>query len=769
MATSISHRIDDLLARMTLDEKLAQLTSCWMYELLTDRALDPKKIAVRLKHGIGQITRPGGGSGMPPEKVARMVNQIQRFLVEQTRLGIPALPHEESCCGALVLGGTMFPQPIGVASTFQPELAEEMARAIRRQLLAIGARQALAPVLDLARDPRWGRVEETYGEDPTLAAHFGIAYVRGLQGEDLRQGVMATGKHFVGHSASQGGLNCGPVHLGWYELHDLYLTPFHAAIQEANLASIMNAYPELDGEVVAASRHLLTHLLRERLGFDGLVVSDYDAISMIHSYHFVAPNMSAAAVLALQAGIEVELPTSTAYGDPLRAALEAGALDMEIVDQAVRRHLQKKFELGLFDNPYVDEKRAAEVFDTPQDRALAREIARRSLVLLKNDGLLPLSRSLRSLAVIGPNAHQWRNLLGDYSYVAHYELVAHLIGTTPESEAEFREKGVHVVSVLEGIRALASPETRILYAPGCDNLDPDTQGIAEAVRLAEESDAVVLVLGDRSGLKPDCTCGETRDSASLRLPGAQHELARAILDTGKPVVVVLVTGRPYAITDLASRANAILQAWLPGEEGGTAIAEALFGDFNPGGRLPIAFPRSVGQVPIFYNHKPSGGRSNWYRDYVDESVEPLYPFGHGLSYTTFAYENLTISPTQATAGETVEIAVDVINTGSRQGEEVVQLYTRDEFASLPRPVKELKGYIRLALEPGERKQVTFHLPVNQLAFYDSNLQLVLEPGTIQVMVGSSSTAIHLQGSFEIVGSSNKTVERRVFTCPVTVQ
>ncbi len=769
MTISTSQQIDDLLTRMTLDEKLAQLTSCWMYELLTDRALDPKRMAARLKHGIGQITRPGGGSGMPPEKVARMINQIQRFLVEQTRLGIPALPHEESCCGALVLGGTMFPQPIGLASTFQPELAEQMARAIRRQLLAIGARQALAPVLDLARDPRWGRVEETFGEDPTLAAHFGTAYVRGLQGEDLRQGVMATGKHFIGHSASQGGLNCGPVHLGWYELHDTYLLPFQAAIQEAGLASIMNAYPELDGEVVAASRRMLTDLLREQLGFDGLVVSDYEAIPMIHNYHFAAPNPSAAAVLALQAGIDVELPTCNYYGDPLRAALEAGILRMEVVDRAVRRHLQKKFELGLFENPYVDEKRAAEVFDTPQDRALAREIARRSLILLKNDGLLPLSRSLRSLAVIGPNAHRGRNLMGDYSYDAHYELVAHLIGTTPEAETEFRERSVRVVSVLEGIRTLASPETRILYTMGCDNLDPDTRGIAEAVRLAEESDAVVLVLGDRSGLKPDCTCGETRDSATLRLPGVQHELARAILDTGKPVVVVLVTGRPYAIPDLDARASAILQAWMPGEEGGMAIAEALFGDFNPGGKLPITFPRSVGQIPIFYNSKPSGRRSNWYRDYVDESVDPLYPFGHGLSYTTFAYENLTISPAQVTSGETVEIAVDVINTGRRQGEEVVQLYTRDEFACVPRPVKELKGYIRLALEPGERKRVTFHLPVNQLAFYDPDLQLVLEPGRIQVMVGSSSEAIHLQGSFEIIGEGKMVISRRVFTYPLTVQ
>ncbi len=766
MTVPISQRIDDLLGRMTLDEKLAQLTSCWMQELLCDGILDPHKAAVRLQHGIGQVSRPGGRSTLPPQEVAKAANRLQRFLVEETRLGIPAILHEEGCCGAMVLGGTMYPQPLGLASTFQPELAEQMACVIRRQLLAIGARQALAPMLDLARDPRWGRVEETFGEDPILAAQLGMAYVRGLQGDDLSRGVMATGKHFVGHSASQGGLNCGPVHLGWHELNDLYLVPFQAAIQEAGLASIMSAYPELDGEVVAASRRLLTDLLRSRLGFDGLVVSDYDAIPMIHNYHHVAPDLRAAALLALRAGIEVELPTSTCYGDPLRAALEDGDLDMGSVDAAVRRHLEKKFELGLFDNPFVDEGRAQEAFERPQDRALAREIARRSLVLLKNDGLLPLSRSLRSLAVIGPNAHQGRNLLGDYSYAAQWELIPKEAGSN--SLACIEAKSRHVTTVLEGIRALVSRETRVEHAPGCENMNPDTRGIAEAVRIAREAEAVVLVLGDRSGLLPDCTCGETRDSAFLRLLGAQHELALSILDTGRPVAIVLITGRPYAVPDLASRASSILQAWLPGEEGGMAIAEVLFGDFNPGGKLPITFPRSVGQVPVSYDHKPSAMRSNWYVDYVDETVKPLYPFGHGLSYTTFAYENLSIAPEKASHEGTIDIGADIANTGNRRGEEVVQLYTRDEFASLPRPVKELRGYLRLALEPGERKRVIFHLPVSQLAIHDQELCLGVEAGRIQVMVGSSSEDIRLQGEFEIVGQGRVAIPRRVFVCPLHV-
>lgn len=762
MTASIQRRVQDLLARMTMDEKLAQLTSCWAHDLQTDGQLDDRKVAQHLQQGIGQITRPGGDTNLTPQEIARLTNRLQRFLLENTRLGIPAIFHEETCCGPMVRGGTIYPQPIGLASTFQPALAEAMTTAIRRQMLALGARQGLAPVLDLGRDPRWGRLEETFGEDPTLAAQFGIAYVRGLQGPSLNEGVMATGKHFVGHSASFGGLNCAPVQIGKHDLYEIYLAPFQAAIREASLASIMNAYPELDGEVVAASRRLLTDLLRGELGFDGVVVSDYEAIPLIHTYHRAAPDLRRAAVLALQAGIDVELPSASCYREHLRQALENGEVDMETIDRAVSRHLQKKFELGLFDHPYVDEGRVEEIFSDPQPRSLARQIARQSLVLLKNDGLLPLAPSLPTLAVIGPNAASGRNLLGDYSYPVQRELMAGVatLGAPPEDIA--------IVSVLEAIRTLA-PSVRLLYAPGCDNLDRDTGGIAEAVRLAEQAEAVVLVLGDRSGLMPHCTTGETRDSASLRLPGAQQELAQAILDTGKPVVVVLVTGRPYAIVELAERAGAILQAWLPGEEGGMAIAEALFGEVNPGGKLPVTFPRSVGQVPIFYGHKPSGSRSNWYGDYVDESVQPLYPFGHGLSYTTFTYEALRITPAQVTLNETVEISLQVSNSGSRRGDEVVQLYVCDEYASLPRPVKELKGFVRLTLDPGERRTITFHLPVNQLAFYDADLRLILEPGRILVMIGSSSADIRLNGEFEIVGARTMTVAQRVFTCPVSVR
>lgn len=767
MVATLHQRVEHLLARMTPEEKLAQLGSCWMHELQTDGHLDADKMRQRLWCGIGQITRPGGSSTLLPPELARAANQLQHFLIENTRLGIPAILHEESCCGPMLREGTMYPQPLGLASTFQPALAEAMANAIRCQLRAVGAHQGLAPVLDLCRDPRWGRTEETFGEDPTLIAHFGTAYIRGLQGPALTVGVLATGKHFIGHSGSQGGLNCAPVHVGWQELYDFFLGPFQAAISEAELAAMMNSYPELDGEVVAASRRILTTWLREELGFEGLVVSDYEAILMLKTYHYVASDLRRAAVLALQAGIDVELPTTVCYGEPLRQALEAGEISIELVNQAVRRHLQKKFELGLFDNPYVDEGRVAEIYTAAENRQLARHIARQSLVLLKNEGLLPLPRGLETLAVIGPNANAARSHLGDYSYAAQRELAAVQIegAQTPPMNALTNPP---IVTVLEGLRARLEPATRLLYARGCDNRDPDRSGIAEAVCVAQQADAVVLVLGDRSGLLPHCTTGETRDSATLRLPGVQEELAQAILDTGKPVAVVLITGRPYAIPELAARAGAILEAWLPGEEGGAAIAEALLGEFSPGGKLPITFPRSVGQLPIYYNHKPSALYSNWYGDYTDESVKPLYPFGHGLSYTTFEYEHLTITPAQATAGDIVDISLEVRNSGARCGDEVVQLYIHDEIASVPRPVKELKGYLRLTLNPGERRTVTFHLPMNQLAFYTHDFQLTLEPGRFEVLVGSSAEDIRLRGTLELTGVTPIRVARRVFTCPVTL-
>jgi len=765
---STEQRVSKLLSQMTLDEKLAQIGSYWMFELQTNGALDWNKVADKFKHGIGQITRVAGASTLDPVNAAKAANSLQRFLIEKTRLGIPAIIHEECCSGAMILGGTVYPQMLGLASTFQPELAERMTSAIRKQMLAIGARQGLAPVLDVARDPRWGRVEETFGEDPTLVSHFGMAYIKGLQTENLAKGVIATGKHFVGHSFSQGGLNCAPVHVGTREIFDTLLPSFQAAIRDAKLGSIMNSYPELDGEVVAASRRILTDLLRGQLGFDGVVVSDYEAITMLYNFHKVANSTSCAAGMALNAGIDVELPSVVCYGEPLKNALDNGDINIELVDIAVQRHLKKKFELGLFENSYVDENKVLEVFETSEQRKLAYDIACKSMILLKNDGFLPLQKTIRTLAVIGPNADAGRNQLGDYSYSAMRQLM-HLKAPEVDTNADIIAKyDVKITNVLDGIRTAVSSDSKVLYSKGCDSLSNDMSGFDNAVDLAKQADAVVLVLGDRSGLTPDCTTGETRDSADLKLPGVQEDLAKAILATGRPVAVVLINGRPYALPMLAEKANAILEAWLPGEEGGSAVADVLFGNVNPGGKLPITFPRSVGQVPIYYNAKPSGQKSHWYVDYVSEKVTPLYPFGHGLSYTAFEYSNLVIKQKVAAIGESVDILVDVKNVGKLAGDEVVQLYICDKVASTPRPTKELKGYQRVALNPGGTRTITFHLPVDQLAFYDNDLNLVVESGTINVMAGSSSEDIRLIDEFEIIGQKKTLIHERVFVCPVTM-
>jgi beta-glucosidase len=767
----INKKIDDLLSQMTLEEKIAQLRSYWMYDLQTLGVLDSKKVESYLALGIGQITRIGGASTYEPHEAIKIANQIQRFLKEKTRLGIPAIVHEECCVGLMAPGGSIFPEIIGLASSFRPDLAYKMTSEIRKQMMAIGSRQGLAPVLDVARDPRWGRVEETFGEDPLLVSQFGVEYIKGLQTDDLSKGVMATGKHFVGHSFSQGGLNCAPVQLGWRDLWDVYLAPFQAAIRDAGISSMMNAYPEIDGEVVAASRKILTELLRDKLGFDGLVVSDYEAVMMIHNYHFKAKTKKEAALMALTAGIDVEMPTVNCYDDEIFGMVISGELSLEIIDQSVKRHLQKKFELGLFDNPYVDEDKVIEVFDNSNQRELAYEIACQSMVLLKNDGLLPLKSSGLKIAVIGPNADSSRSMMGDYSYAA----VTELLRVVPEENSSFQtltaerleELTVDVPTLLDALREKL-PESELFYTEGCGINSDDESGFAKAVAMTYASDVTVLVLGGRSGLAPYCTTGEFRDTTDLSLPGVQEKLAHLILEIGKPVVLVMINGRPAAIPDLVEKTNAILQAWVPGEEGGRAIASVLVGEVNPGGKLPISIPRSVGQIPVFYNHKPSGRRSNIYGDYTNEKVTPLFPFGHGLSYSEFKYTNFQISSVEAKSGDIVVVSCSITNSSNIDGEEVVQLYCRDLYASIPRPVKELKGFVRIVLEAGETKDVSFKLPVDMLAFYDIDFDLIVEPGIIELMIGSSSDDIRLDGSFEIIGEAKTLVKDRIFVCPVEV-
>jgi beta-glucosidase len=725
---------------------------------------------------LGQVTRIGGASSLDPAAGAELANTIQKYLVENTHLGIPAMVHEECCSGYMARNATCFPQIIGVASTWEPDLVEAMAAVVRTQMRAAGAHQGLSPVIDVTRDPRWGRTEETFGEDPYLVSRMGVALVRGLQGQNWQEGVIATAKHFVGYGMSEGGMNWAPPHLAPRELREVYLLPFETAVKEAKLASVMNGYHELDGVPCGASKELLTNILRTEWGFDGIVVSDYFAVNQLMAYHQIAASKAEAAAMALDAGIDVELPNTDCYAGPLRQAVESRTLDEAMVDQAVSRILRLKFLLGLFENPYVDVEKTRTVFDTPQQRQLAYEIAQKSIVLLKNkDKLLPLNRKLNSIAVIGPNADNVRHMIGDYTYPCHIETLVEMrdagnVFNMPiPDKIEMVDNFVPIISILAGIKNKVSPETKVHYAPGCDVLSESRAGFAEAIATAQKAEVAVVVVGDKAGLTRDCTTGESRDRADLTLPGVQQELVEAIVATGTPVVVVLVNGRPPTIPWLVEHVPAILEAWLPGEEGAAAVADVLFGDYNPGGKLPISFPRTVGQVPVYYGHKVSGGRSHWQGDYVEVSARPLFPFGYGLSYTTFKFDHLRLDRPEVESGGQVSISVDLTNTGQRRGDEVVQLYIRDPQASVTRPVKELKGFKRVTLEPSQTKTVTFELFTNQLGFYNRELRYVVEPGAIEIMVGPSSEDLPLTTKIEIMGKTTEISRDKKFFSNVTVE
>jgi beta-glucosidase len=766
---SPEERTEDLLARMTLPEKLAQLAAVWCRDVSDGGRFSAEKAELALTNGAGQVTRIGATTVLTPDAVARLVNEIQTYLRIKTRLGIPAVVHEESCAGLVAKGATQFPQAIGLAATFEPDLAYQMTVAIRRQMLAVGARQSLAPVLDVARDPRWGRVEETFGEDPYLAARMGVAYVRGLQGDSLADGIVATAKHFVGYGAPEGGRNWGPCPIPERELRDKFLVPFAAAIQEAKLASVMNGYHELDGVPCAGSRRLLTEILRGELGFDGTVVADYYSVACLCTFHRVADSLGEAGARALEAGLDVELPARECYGEPLEQAIATGRIGFEVVDASVRRVLRQKFALGLFERWTVDAGRAPDLYDTAEDRALARRAAQKSIVLLKNeDALLPLSPSVKKIAVIGPNADSIRNLQGDYHYPAHSELTfgptrepgqtrmgdynaAMAPGALDRPEDLLAHFTPHV-SVLAGIREAVSPTTEVVFARGCELTGEDGSGFEAAIAAAQGADVAVLVVGGRSGILPDCTSGEAVDATRLELTGSQSDLIQAVAATGAPVAVVVVSGRVHVLTDIAEHVRAIVYAWLPGEEGGHAVADVLFGAVNPAGRLPVTLPRATGQVPLYYDHKPSGAVSMFHGNYSDSPVTPLYPFGHGLSYTTFAYDAFDVSPAELAPTGELTVRARVTNTGARAGEEVVQLYVRDRVGSITRPVKELKGFARVALAPGASRMVEFVLPASQLAFHDERMRFVVEPGEVVVMLGASSDDIRHERTVRVTGA-----------------
>ena len=636
-----------------------------------------------------------------------------------------------------------FPQAIGLAATWDPELLHDVAEHIRTEMLAVGARQALSPVLDVARDPRWGRIEQTYGEDPVLVGTLGTAFVRGLQaagdqdasGHDedgrshLRRGVIATAKHFLGDAASDGGRNHAPVHIGSRELREVHAEPFAAAIRDGGLASVMNSHASVDGLAPAASRALLTDLLRDELGFDGTVVADHFAVEQLVTQHRVAPNKAVAAAKALLAGLDQELPASDCFA-LLPPLIEAGIVPEAVVDLAVRRVLRHKFNLGLFESPYVDVAAAPQAFGTTAGRELARRAARESLVLLTDaDSVIPLGRdALRSIAVIGPAADDPR-LLGAFAPGPHL----------PD-----------IVTPLAGLRAeLLGSEVVLEHAEGCAVSGEDRSGIDAAVALARDADVAVVCLGGRSGLTPDATVGEARDVTDLDLTGVQLELLKSVHATGTPTVAVVVSGRVHTLEEVEAHSAATLLAWLPGIEGGTAIAQVLLGRVAPSGRLPVSLPRRVGQLPVHHSQRAGGDRSQFWGDDTDSPTSPLHPFGFGLTTTSFDYAGLDVVEGTTAAPTTVEVTVT--NTGARRGTEVVQLYVGDLVASVALPDRQLVGFTRVELDPGESAAVRFEVHPSRLAFHDEEFIFVCEPGAFRAEVGGCAGAPALSATFDLAG------------------
>ena len=720
----VESRVGDLLTRMTLEEKIAQLGSSGLDGCLDGESFSPGKLRQKIeKLGIGVLHSSMIQTHPNCTKInLEVINQAQKYLVENTRLPIPAIITAEGIHGHMSDGAAVFPHSIAMASSWDPDLAYRVGSAVAREARAVGISQILSPVLDLCREPRWGRCQETYGEDPYLVSQMGAAFIKGLQGDGPaidQDHVAATPKHFAAHGSPESGINISPVQTGPRELRTLYLPPFKTAICEAGALSIMPCYSEIDGIPAARNKELLTKILRQEWGFQGYTYSDWESIEMLHTVHHTASTLAEAGKQAIEAGMDLDAPEPRAYGEELLKLVKAGQVAERIIDTAVSRILRVKFLLGLFENPYfADKRRAAEVRDCKEHRELARQVARESIILLRNEGdILPLDEHIGSIAVIGPNADAART--GNYSGVND-----------------------RLVTVLDGIRNRV-PDAAVSCANGCGIYDLCSDGIAQAVEVAANAEVAILVVGECNEV-----CEEGTDQTDLDLPGVQMELVKAVAATGTPVVVVLMNGRPLSIPWIAQHVPAVLEVWYPGEEGGNAVADVLFGDHNPCGKLPVSLPRSVGHVPVFYNHKPSArgiyhkpgepGRPG--RDYVFSSPTPLYEFGFGLSYTRFSYSDLTVKPNKIASGGRVKITVTLRNTGKRAGAEVVQLYVNDVVSTVTTPVKVMRRFEKIHLKPGETTHVEFELTPSDLALLDDRMEWVVEPGEFEVMVGGLKEA-----------------------------
>ena len=766
---SIAERVSDLLERMTLAEKIAQMYSHWLilspdgnHRIRTDafaQAATTDDLKEKLKLGVGQITRPLGTYPVNPKEGVRALNALQKFLVQETRLGIPATSHEECWVGLMVKGATLFPSALNYGSTWNPELMEAVGQEIRKEAKQVGCHQGLAPVLDVSRDVRWGRTEETMGEDPYLVGVLGTRFVKGLQGENRE--LLATLKHYVGHSFSEGARNHAPVHLGFKELNDIFMLPFEMAVKQAHAGSVMPAYHDIDNVPCHASRFLLTEVLRDQWGFDGLVVADYAGINLLHTHHGVARDKAEAAAQAFNAGLDIELPGFECT-EHLHEAIERFEMSEQKINEIVARVLAEKFRLGLFENPYADEDQVS--LSSNRARELAKEVALQSVVLLENKGILPLDIAKKpKLAVIGPTADDQLAMFSGYSFPVHL-IVANLqeervrYAQTPLQALSERFGGENV-SYAKGCDILTERNPEAPMFPGDVNSDMaanldrtspisrDSSQIQDAVDCARQSDVALVFVGDLAGLFQTGTVGEGSDTDSLQVPGVQEELLREVVATGTPTIIVLTSGRPYALNGLEDQAAAVLMAFQPGQEGAAAIADLLTGKSNPSGRLVVSIPKSVGAVPYYYNHKlKSGGTPIAYH------FGSKYSFGYGLSYTHFEYSNLTIQQDHVDIRDgTMVISFNLENDGDREGCEVVQVYVRDLYASLVRPVKELKAFQRVTLRPKQRAIVSFAIPVDMLNFTNRDDRRMVEAGEFEIMIGASSSDIKLRARIEVVG------------------
>jgi len=747
----VEARVADLLSRMTLAEKVAQLQCVWLkkYEIEDGKGgFAPDKASQAFPDGVGMLARPSdvrglteapGAAGDKGDSINRdalgtatYCNAVQKWAVERTRLGIPLILHEESLHGYVARDATSFPQAIGLASSFDPDLSRRVFSVAAREMRARGATLALAPVVDVAREPRWGRIEETYGEDPHLCAEMGKAAVLGFQGETLplaADKVFATLKHMTGHGQPENGTNTGPADTPERMLREDFFPPFERIIKETNIRAVMPSYNEIDGVPSHANHWLLTKVLRDEWGFSGVTVSDYFAVREMIARHHLVPNLTEAGFRAFTAGVDIETPDGEAF-KTLPALVAAGRISPAAIDAVVARVLTLKFEAGLFETPYVDAVRADSLTATPDAVALAREAARRTAVLLKNDkGLLPLDPAkVGRLLVLGHHAKD--TPIGGYS-----DKPRHVVSILEGLQAEGAAHGFSV-AYSEGVRLT---EDRVWGQDSVQFTDPAVNAklIAEAVEAAKSADTIVMVLGDNEQTSREAWADDhLGDRDSLDLIGQQNDLAKAIFDLGKPTVVFLLNGRPLSVNLLAERADALIEGWYMGQETGHAAADLLFGRANPGGKLPVSIARDVGQLPIFYNYKPTARRG-----YLDGSTKPLYPFGFGLSYTRFSISAPRLERASIGTGDSVKLAVDVTNRGSRVGDEVVQIYIRDDFSSVTRPVLELKHFARVTLAPGETRTLTFEITTPDLWFYNTDMQRVVEPGTFTISAGPNSAEL----------------------------